>query len=104
MRLIATALVSLLMLHSTTAHAYYMTGNSIVRDCGEGTPACIAYVTGVVDGQWWGEPNMNCIPDGVATGQLARVVGKYLSEHPDRLHLNAPVLIANAMHEVWPCP
>jgi hypothetical protein len=96
-------LTSLALLTTATAQAYYMTGNSIVQDCDAMNAACISYVTGVVDGQWWGEPNMNCIPDGVTTGQLAQVVRKYLAEHPERLHLNAPVLVADAVSGAWPC-
>ena len=46
---------------------------------------------------------MHCIPNGVTTSQLAQVVGKYLAEHAERLHLNAPVLITDAISEVWPC-
>lgn len=104
MRLAATVLVASLTLNPSAAFGYFMTGNSIFRDCDALTPACVAYVTGVVDGQWWGEPAMNCVPDGVTTGQLAQVVGKYLREHAERLHLNAPVLVTDAIHEVWPCP
>ena len=89
------------------ALGYFMTGNTIMPDCQAQpapTGACVAYVVGVIDGMWWGEPNMNCIPDGVTTGQLAQVVAKFLRDHPERLQLNAPVLIADAIGGAWPCP
>ena len=86
--------------------AYFMTGNSVVKDCNLTAPtaSCVAYVTGMLDGMWWGEPNMNCLPQGVTSAQVAAVFAKYLADHPARLHLNAPVLLADAVSAAWQCP
>ncbi len=44
-----------------------------------------------------------CIPSGVTNGQLAAVVKKYLSEHPEELHLQGNALIERAFKKAWPC-
>lgn len=90
------------------AEAYFQTGNSVAGVClpTSQSPSgpCIAYVGGVVDGMLWGEPSYLCLPEGVTQGQLAAVVAKFLEDHPERMHLNAPVLIADALQGAFPCP
>ena len=45
-----------------------------------------------------------CTPKGASLGQLARVVKKYLQDHPEFLHLDAGGLVYNALNEAFPCP
>jgi hypothetical protein len=44
-----------------------------------------------------------CIPIGVSTGQGARVVIKYLRDHPEQLHEDGPILTFNALIAAFPC-
>ena len=41
------------------------------------------------------------IPTGVTPGQLVKVVEKYLSDHPEMLHLEINSIICSAYNEVW---
>ena len=45
-----------------------------------------------------------CTPKGASLGQLARVVKKFLQDHPESLHLDAGGLVYNALNEAFPCP
>ena len=45
-----------------------------------------------------------CIPeDGIENGQAARIVVKYLREHPQHLHLDDFTLAVSAFQEAYPC-
>jgi len=44
-----------------------------------------------------------CIPDGVSPAQLARIVVKWLQEHPERLHEQKSVLTLKAFTDAFPC-
>jgi hypothetical protein len=107
MRLAAGIGFAVALIWTQQAYTYFQTGNSLRDEClpslGKPSPRCIAYVVGAVDGMWWGEPNLICLPQGVTQDQLAEVVAKYLEDHPERLHLGAPVLIADALQPAFPC-
>src|SRR5688572_27192658 len=60
---------------------------------------CIGYINGYLDGIAAG-PLANrvfCIPSEVTMGQLARVIVKFLSDHPNALHLERQVGIMAAL-------
>jgi hypothetical protein len=45
-----------------------------------------------------------CIPkDGPSTGQVIRIVLKFLKDHPERLHERADLLIDDALRQAFPC-
>jgi hypothetical protein len=45
-----------------------------------------------------------CTPEyGLKNGQAARVVVKYLEEHPEKLHLDDVLLTMLALREAFPC-
>jgi len=44
-----------------------------------------------------------CIPDSIKTIQGARIVVKYLNDHPERLHVPDTRLILMAMVDAFPC-
>ena len=44
-----------------------------------------------------------CIPEGVTVGRLARVVMKWLREHPEKLHYRASMVAYAAIYEAFPC-
>jgi Rap1a immunity proteins len=74
---------------------------------------CFGYLSGTSDTLvFWGEANRRskggtpppaCIPESATTGELARVVVKYLNDHPNRLHLNYGVLVILALEDAYPC-
>jgi hypothetical protein len=44
-----------------------------------------------------------CIPEGISTSQLAKVVVKYLDEHPEKLHEHRGTLLAYTFMKYFPC-
>lgn len=81
--------------------------------------SCVAYVAGVVGGVCQHEQLLAaeagrtdprnchwfCPPaEGIPPSQVARIVVKFLREHPELLHMSAPVLVMRAMTEAFPCP
>ena len=44
-----------------------------------------------------------CIPDEASIGQLARVLVKWLREHPERLHELKSFLVIEALRDNFPC-
>jgi hypothetical protein len=44
-----------------------------------------------------------CIPDGVSVAQLARVVTKFLCDHPEKLHQPSGPLAEVAFMQAFPC-
>jgi hypothetical protein len=48
-------------------------------------------------------PDMTCIPGQVNGSQLARVLVKWLREHPDRLHEHISILSGEAFQSAFPC-
>ena len=45
-----------------------------------------------------------CIPDAVENSQLNDVVLSWLKGNPQHRHGEAPLLVATAFTEAWPCP
>lgn len=62
---------------------------------------CIGYVVGAMSVMEY--INVLCLPAGSSHAQAALVVQKYLSDHPEKLHLNAEVLAIDALQEAFPC-
>lgn len=74
--------------------------------------ACLSLVRGVGEtmSYWQGHdadmrdaPGHACIPDGVTPVQAAKVVIKFLNNHPSRLHERDVILILNALQDSFPC-
>lgn len=62
---------------------------------------CIGYVVGVMSVMDY--INALCLPFNSTHAQATLVVQKYLSDHPERLHLNANELVIDALQEAFPC-
>ena len=45
-----------------------------------------------------------CLPDKSTHSQATLVEKKYLSEYPEKLHLDADGLVLEALIEAFPCP
>jgi hypothetical protein len=64
---------------------------------------CLSYIQGFIDG--FHVRDTVCFPaDGATGGQMARVVTKWLLDHPARLHEPAWGLIFLAFQESYLCP
>ena len=97
----------------TVAHALYLEGNDLHRDCAmpEKTAQgqyCLAYVTGVFDTidafrQVQKTKPMICAPVQATPGQIVDVVREYLNEHPEKRHMAAVVLVGAALQNAFPC-
>ena len=48
--------------------------------------------------------NFFCRPNSSTVNQLIDVVGKYLKENPKIRHVNAGILVLEALQEAYPCP
>jgi len=62
---------------------------------------CIGYVVGVMSVMEY--INVLCLPVESTHAQATLVVQKYLSDHPEKLHLNAEELVIDALQEAFPC-
>jgi hypothetical protein len=45
-----------------------------------------------------------CPPPRVALGQNAKIVVKYLDDHPEQMNDDFTLLVVRAFGQVWPCP
>lgn len=105
--------VMLLLSTQSQASSGYYNGGRLLKECKSDSAlainVCLGYIVGMADYedqlQDWSildEP-IFCTPDGVTVGQLKKVVIKYLDERPERLHLTASSLTANALRTAFPC-
>ena len=109
------ATVVFLSFASTSATAEYVSGNKLNELCSSSDPAelmfCIGFITGVADGVV-ALPNQHgllprlqaCMSPNAPPGQIAAVVSRYLSTHPEKLHISASALAIVALLEAFPCP
>jgi Rap1a immunity proteins len=109
----------------------FTTGNKLFSECEgfrtQGTVSpdeivrftyCKAYVVGVADalamfkahlegGSFWsgltGTSVKYCPPKGADSHQLTNVAIKYLRDYPEKRHLTAASLVANALAKGFPC-
>ena len=111
---------------STQEPDYHSTsGNSFARLCSaldiekthldmQHTVACMAFVDGVVQGVYEEvsltqtaanqEPFLPfCLPEEAETGQLVKVVLKYIHNHPELAHQRTAALIVKALREAYSC-
>jgi hypothetical protein len=77
---------------------------------------CLGYVLGTTDGIKLGvrvehgivaattanEP-LFCLPSEVTSGQLLRILVKYIKAHPEQEHWQTPTLILTAAMDSFPC-
>ena len=89
-------------------------GLDYARICGptaQGQPnqyagACNVWLTGVVDGLQAYNSNMKVLPlfdaPNVTVGQVAKLVVKYVADHPDRAQLPTAALVLGALMENYP--
>jgi hypothetical protein len=65
---------------------------------------CAGLIHGLLyAGNSFGGQERFCVPRGVGTTQLARVVFRFLEEHPERMHEEFGHLGLEALQQAWPC-
>jgi hypothetical protein len=106
----AAALLSTVMCSNVAAEMEDVSGALLKKICTSyvDRPAstldgmCIGYVVGVMSVVEY--TDYFCLPDKSTHSQATLVVKKYLSEHPEKLHLDADGLVLDALIEAFPCP
>lgn len=116
----ATVLAMTVMLSPVISPAMAETGNEMINGCTEflkentnpgnyfSAGVCAGFVSGVTNTLGYARLSSPttvpiCIPDGFTVGQGARVFVKYLSDHPQSLHIEATALAITAYREAYPC-
>jgi Rap1a immunity proteins len=111
----------------TTKEYAYESGNAFLRVCSsvekeQRTPTinqddtgCILYIAGFVQGVEIGNtatmlqlkptpvPLPFCRPEGVETGQLVKIVLKYIRENPEDAHHDTMMIALWAFQKAFPC-
>jgi hypothetical protein len=101
----------------------YMTGEALVRTCGEAEKAviggvaynfadvieCTSYLSGALDQQTqmravYGTVPTICVPSGVNKGEVAVVFVRYARLHTEQQKFIATDLVSSAMASSYPCP
>ncbi|MEN8131770.1 MAG: Rap1a/Tai family immunity protein [Pseudomonadota bacterium] len=106
----AAVLLSTVMCGNVTAETEDVSGALLKKLCASyvDRPAstfdgmCIGYVVGVMSVVEY--TKYFCRPMKSTHSQATLVVKKYLSEHPEKLHLDADGLVLEALIEAFPCP
>lgn len=99
-------------------------GNKLLEDCGAierlmdggkstsnstGMGFCLGLMQGITNSNMIYQvrapgKELLCLPkNGIENGQAARVVVKYLRDHPEQLHENDFVLAMRALRDAFPC-
>lgn len=105
----ATFLLNNLIVSSAAADMEKISGAYLKKICASyddipENPAdgmCIGYVVGVMSMMDYIQ--VLCVPDKITHAQATLVVKKHLSDHPERLHLNAEEVVIEALQEGFPC-
>jgi hypothetical protein len=110
------ALVLTLALGGThAANAGGMTGMELQRWCSNfpkgGTDGlqCATYMLGFINGLNQADGLLDtaqqafCLPQGLTAGQAILITNKFMSEHPEELHMGAAVIIARALLIAYHC-
>jgi hypothetical protein len=85
------------------------TGNDLASKClmDEGDKLNLMYCLGLVRGfaDAWTvlSPTSFCLPKESTTGQLVKVITKYMDEHPEGLHDSYGLQIVKALKKAFPC-
>lgn len=111
--IIAAVGLAVLLLLSAQSQAGFVSGNKLLQTCDSNENgalnSCYGYIAGANDYQQamvgWGyiDKPPYCLSESVTTDQLVKVVTKYLNERPEKLHLDAGSLVANALNNAFPC-
>ena len=108
-RVLLVALVTLMVAgFPQPGSATQVTGAFLLKLCDSSFEKCLFYVGGVTDGYQLGRSHAKgkpiiCPPAGSDKTQAARIVHKYVRDHPEDHHLPAKIIVINAMARTFPC-
>ena len=97
---------------SPLAFGNFLDGNELRARCeserADSVNTCLGYLTGVADAEdaapaWKLQKSLFCVPRGVDSGQLRKVVLDYFRAHPEEEDINAAIVVGNAYLEAFPC-
>jgi hypothetical protein len=119
---VAGIAAAVLMVGMMASGAAMADGNSLLTQCQQFIKAadretdfdrgqagmCVGFVEGVVSTTAFFSENLEseaklCVPKNATNGQLARVVVKYLKDHPAKLNEGKTGLVWLAMRDAYPC-
>ena len=90
-----------------------MTGDDFTKDCSTSSAPtlqilCSSYLVGALDMLDSLEattdiPNLTCVPPDVTGQQMAKVIVKYGTDHPEQLHQQGSAFVLKAFGDAWPC-
>ena len=93
---------------ATTGNELYGYCNDNQGGAGFNLGLCNGYILGVVETTRGAERGRGgitfCPPSGVTIQQSWDIAKKFLTSRPELRHFSAPLIIAKALSEVWPCP
>jgi Rap1a immunity proteins len=87
-------------------------GTLLYKSCMDKSPysalglACEAYIRGFQDGMGAGSTvgsRISCLPQQNMVVQDRLIIEKFLREHPEKLHLEAGLLVFEALVQAFPC-
>ena len=101
-----TLAIAVLLLFVPTASIaeYFYDGTQLqlyMKEGVVGESIATGYVAGVVDS--FDGIGIFCAPVGITLLQLVAIVKKYLEENPERWHITASKLVAEALQKSFPC-
>lgn len=103
-------IISLIFLCVISLNSYAnndFTGNTLIEIKELDNLAYISYLGGIfsiLSSFKFTDNRFNvCPPNNVDFHQKERVIAKYLSDHPDKTHLNGTLLVLVALSESFPC-
>jgi hypothetical protein len=92
--------------HNTSTFTF-LNGNMLLELCRSGSPQCVGYVQGVMDGELAAVTGTSrtrayCIPEGATATQAKDIAVAYLTAHPEYRQLPAGLLVTRALADPWP--
>ena len=107
----AGAVLMAVMAASAEARAEFSDGNDLFDRCAEpygsaGKTYCIAYINAITDALYEGAAIGGlraCFTEHVGAEQVEDIGERFLAAHPEKRHLGAAGLIAEALADVFPC-
>jgi hypothetical protein len=111
--LLSRVLALVVTLSISMGSAALWTGNDLLQICADEDDhfkftRCMAYINGANDSHVLTQTlnkldSFYCIPEKVTLGQTAKVVSKYLENHPEVLHERAVDHVFVALMRAFPC-
>ena len=113
MRHLLSRVLALVVTLSISMGSAAWTGNDLQKYCADEDDGytfnlCRGFIRGAFDGHnvvsaIYKKDDVFCLPEEVTVGQVAKVVLKYLENHPEMLHEMAVGVVYAALFRAFPC-